>query len=287
MIKKHNSQLLKMGLGCLMSAVLQSFSLTSFSMACGIYPGGVAGFSRLLSDISADFLDFRIPFLYPYILINLVLVVIVYKEIGKLFTVFSLFQVVMVTSLSSVFKPVPLFDDTILYAIFGGLINGLGTGVALYVGASSGGTDFLSVYYSNKYHKSMWNYVLLLNFSMVLLAGILYGYQRAAYTIIFQYMAYFMVNKMHRRYTHEAIIIITEKPQEVINAIFKNVRHGITKIEARGAYNNTNRTMLYTVVNAFETAEVARCALKGDPKAFIETRDTLDIYGNYYQKPLD
>ena len=61
----------------------------------------------------------------------------------------------------------------------------------------------------------------------------------------------------------------------------------LTKIEAKGAYNNTNKTMLYTVVNAFETAEVARCALKGDPKAFIETRDTLDIYGNYYQKPLD
>ena len=66
-----------------------------------------------------------------------------------------------------------------------------------------------------------------------------------------------------------------------------NVRHGITKINARGAYKGDDEVLLYTVVNAFQTSEVVKYALQGDPAAFIETRNTLNVYGNYYQKPLD
>ena len=82
-------------------------------------------------------------------------------------------------------------------------------------------------------------------------------------------------------------VLEEKKPDEVIDSILKNVRHGITKIAAKGAYKGADETMLYTVVNAFQTTEVVKYALEGDPQAFIETRNTLNVYGNYYQKPLD
>ena len=100
-------------------------------------------------------------------------------------------------------------------------------------------------------------------------------------------MGNFMIQKMHKRYTHQAIFIVTKHPDEVINEILSNIRHGITKIEAKGAYKGEDETLLYTVVNSFETSEVVKYALKGDPAAFIETREATQIYGNYYQKPLD
>ena len=133
----------------------------------------------------------------------------------------------------------------------------------------------------------MWDYVFGFNCVMIFVAGMLYGWEIAAYSIIFQYVSNLIISKRHKRYTHQAIIIVTKKPDEVIDSILSNVRHGITKIQAQGAYQGDEETMLYTVVNAFQTAEVVRYALKGDPAAFIETRNTLNVYGNYYQKPLD
>lgn len=283
----NKKQLITMGLWVTLSAALQALALSSFSVPGHIYPSGILGLSRIVSDIFVDFLNVRFSYQYLYVGINMILAVIVYRHIGKLFTIFSLIQTILASVLASLFGRYIVVNDMILIAIFGGLINGAGVGLALMHGASSGGTDFLSVYYSNKYHKSMWNQVFLFNLVLITVTGFLYGWERAAYSIIYQYMNSYMIKRMHKRYTHQAIFIITKKPQQVIDSILNKVRHGITKVEAKGAFKGEDEMLLYTVVNSFETDEVVKLALEGDPHAFIETRDTADIYGNYYQKPLD
>ena len=283
----NKKQLLQMAAAVTVSAAFQAFALTSFSVPAGIYPSGISGLSRLVSDILQDFFGIRLPFFYLYMLVNVILAAIVYRHIGKLFTIFSVLQTTLVSVFSSFLPAYHILDDPLLIALFGGVMSGVGVAIALTNGASSGGTDFLSIYYSNKYHRSMWDYVFAFNCALIFIAGILYSWQVAAYSIIFQYASNMIVSKRHKRYTHQAIIIVTKKPDEVIDNILKNVRHGITKIQAKGAYRGDDETMLYTVVNAFQTTEVVKYALQGDPKAFIETRNTLNVYGNYYQKPLD
>ena len=287
MNKENRMQLIKMFLAVCVSAILQGFALTSFSVPAGIYPSGFTGFSRLVSDILKDYTGINVPFFYLYMAINIVLAIIVFRYIGRYFTIFSVLQTTMVSVLSSFMAPVRILEDPLLIAIFGGLLNGFAVSIALSNGASSGGLDFLSIYYSNKYHRSMWNYVFIFNSVMIMIAGFLYGWEVAAYSIIYQYASNQIISRRHKRYTHQAIIIVTKKPDEVIDSILSNVRHGITRIEAKGAYQGDDQTMLYTVVNAFQTGDVVRYALKGDPKAFIETRETLNVYGNYYQIPLD
>ena len=271
----------------LLSAITQAFSLTSFSVSAGIYPSGVSGLSRLLSDILKTFMNYDLPYFYLYLIINIVLAFIVFRHIGKLFTIFSLLQTVLVSLFASKFQGLHILDDRLLMALFGGLINGFGVSLALTNGASSGGTDFLSVYFSNKFHRSMWDYVFVFNSLLVLVSGLLFGWETAAYSMIYQYTSTLIVNRMHKRYTHQAIIIVTKKPDAVIDSILNNVRHGITRISAKGGYMGDEETILYTVVNTFQTAEVVRYALQGDDKAFIETRNSIAVYGNYYQKPLD
>ena len=287
-MKKNNGiQILIMTFWVTLSAVLQTISLTSFSIPGGIYPSGITGLSRFFSDVLRDFFSISLPFEVPYFLINAILAIFVYCHIGKLFTIFSLLQTAL-TSLFSTFIPqIITLEEMMLIAIFGGLVNGAGIGFALSHGASSGGMDFLSIYFSNKYHRSMWNMTFGLNCILIAATGLLYGWERAAYSIVFQFMSNFMINKMHKRYTHQAIIVVTRKPNEVIETVLKNVRHGITKISAQGAYKGEDESVLYTVVNTFQTSEVVRYVLEADPNAFIETRDTASIYGNYYQKPLD
>ena len=280
-------QLFQMTFWVLLSAITQAFTLTSFSVPAGIYPSGVSGLSRLLSDILKTFMNYDLPYFYLYLIINIILAFIVFRHIGKLFTIFSLLQTVLVSLFASKFQALHILDDRLLMALFGGLINGFGVSLALTNGASSGGTDFLSVYFSNKFHRSMWDYVFVFNSLLVLVSGLLFGWETAAYSMIYQYTSTLIVNRMHKRYTHQAIIIVTKKPDAVIDSILNNVRHGITRISAKGGYMGDEETILYTVVNTFQTAEVVRYALQGDDKAFIETRNSIAVYGNYYQKPLD
>lgn len=280
-------QLFQMTFWVLLSAITQAFALTSFSVPAGIYPSGVSGLSRLLSDILKTFMNYDLPYFYLYLIINIILAFIVFRHIGKLFTIFSLLQTVLVSLLAAKFQALHILDDRLLMALFGGLINGFGVSLALTNGASSGGTDFLSVYFSNKFHRSMWDYVFVFNSLLVLVSGLLFGWETAAYSMIYQYTSTLIVNRMHKRYTHQAIIIVTKKPDAVIDSILNNVRHGITRISAKGGYMGDEETILYTVVNTFQTAEVVRYALQGDDKAFIETRNSIAVYGNYYQKPLD
>ena len=280
-------QLFQMTFWVLLSAITQAFALTSFSVPAGIYPSGVSGLSRLLSDILKTFMNYDLPYFYLYLIINIILAFIVFRHIGKLFTIFSLLQTVLVSLFASKFQALHILDDCLLMALFGGLINGFGVSLALTNGASSGGTDFLSVYFSNKFHRSMWDYVFVFNSLLVLVSGLLFGWETAAYSMIYQYTSTLIVNRMHKRYTHQAIIIVTKKPDAVIDSILNNVRHGITRISAKGGYMGDEETILYTVVNTFQTAEVVRYALQGDDKAFIETRNSIAVYGNYYQKPLD
>lgn len=287
MEKISKKQILTMSIWVLISAILQAFSFSSFSVGAGIYPSGVSGLSRLVSDVLLDFKNINLPFYYLYVLINLILAGLTFKHIGKFFTIFSLIQIVLVSLFSSILPQYHVLDDPLLIALFGGLLNGFGISLALTHDASSGGTDFISIYFSNKYHRSMWDYVFVFNAVIIFVAGIIYGWEKAAYSIIYQFVSNYVISHMHKRYTHEAIIIITRKPDEVIDSIFKNVHHGITKISAQGAYSGNDETMLYTVVNTFETADVVKYALQGDPKAFIETRKAKNVYGNYTQKPLN
>ncbi|MDO4940955.1 MAG: YitT family protein [Erysipelotrichaceae bacterium] len=286
MEKKINNKVLYVTM-VILSGTLQAAAYTSFTEPAGLYPSGVSGFSRLLSNILLDFFQINIPYSYFYFSINLILAIIVFKYIGKWFTCLSLLQTGIVSLLTLYLKPIIVLDEPILLAVFGGVINGISSGLALEHNASTGGLDFLTIYFSNKYNKSLWSYTFGFNCLMVLIAGVIYGWEVACYSIIFQFCTTQMIKKMHKRYTHQTITIITKKPDEVTSEILSHTRHGITQINCLGAYRKEEEMILYTVVNSFQSNDVVSSALKADPNCFINIQNTVDVHGNYYQKPLD
>lgn len=287
MIKNFINKYIRFVPWVIFSALVQAFVNTTFSVPGNLYSSGVLGLSRITSDILIDFFKINIPYTIFYFGINIVLVFFVFKKIGKVFTVLSLTQVLLVSLLSSVLKPIYIVDDVLLLAVFGGIINGFANSLALTHNASTGGADFLSIYYSSKYNKSMWNILFLCNSIIIIASGIIYTPERALYSIIFQFCSTQIVNRLHKRYTSQTITIITVKPKEVADEIFSTIRHGITEIEATGLYKNTKTHMLYTVINSYQTDGVVNAIKKADPSAFINIQDTKLVIGNYYQKPLD
>ena len=271
----------------IISAIIVAFAVTNFTIPASLYPSGVSGISRLTSDLLNDYKGIYIPYASIYFSINIIATIFVYKKIGKKFAFYSIIQFTLVSIFTIIFKQYITIEDRILQAIFGGILNGFGAGLALSFNFSTGGFDFLNVYFANKYKKDVWNYILAINCLILLISAVFYGFERALYSIIFQYSSTAIVKLLHRRYTHKTLTIITEHPNEVSDAILKNVRHGITEINATGYYSHNNKTMLYTVVNTFQYQDVIKIVMETDPHAFINVQDTIAIYGNYYQKPLD
>ncbi len=278
---------IKLILAAIASAAVYSFAITNFSIPANLYPAGFSGISRITSDLLSDFANINISYSTLYLILNLVVVVLVFNKLGKKFLTYSTLQFLLVSFFTSFFKRVMIIDETILLAMFGGILNGTGIGIALSFNFSSAGFDFISIFFASKYKKDVWNYIFGINLIILTLAGFIYGWERALYSIIYQFASTQVIKIFHQRYTHKTLSIITKKPDEVAKAILANVRHGITEIKATGYYSGEDTTLLYTIINSFQYKEVVKIVMDTDPHAFINIQDTLSIYGNYYQKPLD
>lgn len=269
------------------SALIHSFTFANFTVPGKLYPGGFSGISRIVSDILLRYFSISVSFTVFYFSMNAIVSLLVFRYIGKKFTIYSIIQFALVSLISDRLPRILVISDPLLLSLFGGICNGAAVGLALDFNFSTAGFDFLSVFYSTKYKKQMWNYVFYVNALILSIAGLLFGFDRAMYSIVFQYVSTSVVKRMHKRFTHITITVITKKPDAVADNILKHVRHGITELDASGYYSKTKTTMLYTVVNTFQKNEVIQSIREADPSAFINVQETIDVIGNYYQKPLD
>lgn len=288
-IKKYFD--IKLLLIAIFSSLLSSFLIINLVTPAKLYPSGFSGISRFLTDFLFETFGFESNYSLIYFSLNIIACIFCYKYIGKKFTIYSFIQFSLTSLFIEVLPQVSLFssmyDNLLLYVIFGGILNGISSGLCLRTGFSTGGIDFISVYYSNKHNKSFWNYAFAINVSILAIAGALYGLERCMYSIVYQYFSTTLIKQMHNRYTYKTLTIITKMPNEVSEEIMNHVRHGITEMKTEGYFSKTESTMLYTVVNSFQYREVIRIVNKIDPHAFINVQDTREIQGNYYQKPLD
>jgi len=271
----------------ILSSILEAIAQVSFVQVAGFLPAGFSGISRLVSRLSPIYLNIEINFSVLYFVLNFIVAIIVFREIGKKFTIFSILQVAFTSLFCLLFHPLFDFNDPLLLSIFGGIVNGVACGISLANNFSSGGTDFLNVYFSHKYNKSIINYVLFINCLIVIIGSISFGIEIGMYSIIYQYVTTQVIKGLHHRYTHSTLTIITNKPEEVKESIFSKVRHGITVLNAEGGYLHKKETMLYMVIGTFQEKIVIDAIKKADPHAFINIQDSKEIVGNYYQLPLD
>ena len=168
-------------------AVLFAINLRTFIPAGGLYPSGFSGIAILIQRICDKYFGLGIPFTALYIPINLIPIYIGFKYIGKRFTLYSLYVITLTSILTDTIPKFIITDDMLLISVFGGILNGLAVVVTLLAGASGGGMDFISIFMSERKGKDAWNLILLTNSMILLTAGFLFGFEKALYSIIFQY----------------------------------------------------------------------------------------------------
>ncbi|NTW90587.1 MAG: YitT family protein [Erysipelotrichaceae bacterium] len=269
------------------SALLSAITINVFVYSGGFFPGGFSGISVLINRSMIQYTGIDIPYGLLYVLMNIFPTILVYKYVGKRFTTFSILQYGLVSLFTLILPVVKLDYDIILITIFGGIFSGISVVLSLMQNASGGGTDFIAIYASNRYRRPIFNYILYGNMVILSVAGLLFGWEKALYSIIYQYVSTQVIESRYQRYKYSTLHMITNHPEEVSQAIFKNTRHGITKLKAEGMYSKSEKTMLYMVVNAFEVDDVVSSAKEADPKIFITISKADKIVGNYYLKPME
>ena len=271
----------------ILASVVMSANIQSFVDAGGLFPGGFTGLTLLIQRSAQQFAGIALPFTAINFALNAIPAVISYKFIGRWFTLYSCLAIVLSSVLTDLIPPMPLTNDILLVCIFGGIFNGLAISLCLLGGATSGGTDFISVALSERLGVDAWNYIFFGNCVMLVVAGLLFGWDKALYSIIFQFASTQIVHTLDLRFKRTTLFIISNRAFEVYERIKDTTHHGATLFRGTGLYNGEERDMIYSVISGDQVKQITRAVHEIDPKAFINILKTDHVAGNFYRKPHD
>lgn len=269
------------------AAALLAFNIKSLVHARNLFPGGITGMTVLLQQIANKYYGIALPFTPINIFLNAIPVYIGFRYIGKRFTMHSCLMIMLTSILTDIMPTMPITYDILLISIFGGIINGFVISVCLFADATSGGLDFVSIFFSEKYGIDAWNYILLINAIILGIAGALFGWEQALYSVIFQMISTQILHMSYKHYQKNTLMIITKYPDEIAKIIVKCTNHGSTSFEGVGTFQKEERQMIYSVVSSDEVRRIISEIHKVDEEAFINVLKTESVYGRFYQKPKE
>lgn len=270
-----------------LAATIMATNINTFVNTGGLYPGGATGLTVLIQRVAEMLWGIALPYTIINLLLNAFPIYIGFRFIGKKFTLYSCVMIVLTSVMTDILPSYVVTYDTLLISIFGGLINGLAISLVLSVDATSGGTDFISIYLSEKKGMDTWNIILGMNVVIIGTAGMLFGWDKALYSIIFQYCSTQVLHALYKRYQKETLFIVTNKPKAVCDVIDKLTRHGATVLEGEGSYEHCERNVVYSVVSRAENKQVINAVKEVDPAAFVNSIHSEGISGHFYQQPND
>lgn len=265
------------------SAFVMALNNKTFISTGGLYPGGVTGLTILIQRLFDNSMGIQLPFTAVNIALNAIPVYIGFKFIGRNFTLYSCLMIILNSVFTDLIPAHKITEDILLIAIFGGIINGAAISLCLNAGATSGGTDFISIFLSERRGIDSFNIILGFNAVIICIAGITFGWDKALYSIIFQYASTSVLHIFYKKFQQSTFFIVTEKPHEVCRAIYELTHHGATILEGEGSYEHCERNVVYSVVSAAQEKKVIAEIRMADDRAFINVVKTRKLTGRFYQ----
>lgn len=271
----------------LIASALMAFNIKSFVHAGDLFPGGVTGLTVLIQRLAEKFLGLNLPYSPINLLLNAFPVYIGFRFVGKKFTLLSLLMIIVSSFLTDILPVYTITEDLLLISVFGGILSGTAISLCLYADATSGGTDFIAIYLSQKRGMETWNLVLGFNVIILCIAGCFFGWEESLYSIIFQFVSTQTLHSLYRSYQKQTLFIVTHKPEQVYKAIHDVCNHGATVWNAKGTFSQQPMTMVYSIVSGADVKPALQAIKSADPDAFVNSIHTTEIRGHFYMKPKD
>lgn len=274
-------------IGLIIAGFINAFGITVFLMPVQLYDSGISGTSMLLSQITPEYLSLSV-FL---VLLNVPLFVYGLKRQGITFTVYSLFAVSMYAlgawliedvfpiDVSGVVSPLA-GDDLFLCALFGGVISGIGSGLTIRLGGAIDGMEVMAVIFAKKLNLTVGTFVMIYNVALYMVAAIILNdWVLALYSIVTYGAGLktidFIIEGIDRS---KSVMIVTEKPKEISDALIEAFETGTTLMKAKGGYSNADKTIIYFVVNRFQISQMREIVHSVDPHAYMTISEVADIF---------
>ena len=268
------------------SSLIMAATTKTFVRPAHLLSGGFMGIA-LLVDMIADLFGKSIPTAFTLVVLNVPVALICAKKISKRFVFFSLLQVFLTSFLLQIIPNYPLFDEQVLNVVFGGYIWGMSIVLALKAGASSGGTDFIALYFANKNGREIWMQVFAFNAMILCVFGVVFGFDKAGYSILFQFISTKTISTFHTRYKRVMLHIYTVKKDEVVDTYLEKFHHGITALDGYGGYSHHPVSYLTAIVSSYDVGDVLETLKETDPKIIVSVTKVENFIGRFYNKPLD
>lgn len=270
----------------IVSALLQAFVIQTFIRPSNLLSSGFTGVAILIDKI-ASLYGKSFSTSLGMLALNIPVAILCSRSISVRFTFYSMIQVFLASFFLKVCRFQAMFDDLMLNVIFGGFLYGLSIAIALRGNASTGGTDFIALYVSNKTGRSIWEYVFAGNVVILCIFGYMFGWKYAGYSILFQFVSTKAISAFHHRYERVTLQITTTKAEEVIKAYVAEYRHGISCVDAVGGYSHRKMYLLHTVVSSYEVSDIVALMRTVDPHIIVNMIKTENFYGGFYQAPIE
>ncbi len=271
-----------------LAGIVNAFGITLFLTPVKLYDSGISGTSMLLDQVTPETLTLSLFLL----VLNVPLFLFGYKKQGWLFTVYAIYSVAIYSLFAWLITDIFPIDvsiasplagtDLLLCALFGGVISGVGSGLAIRFGGAMDGIEVMAVIFSKRLGITVGTFVMVYNVLLYVVCGIvLKSWILPLYSIVTYAAALktidFIVEGLDRA---KCAMIITEMPDEICNALSDVFGSGMTKLEAKGGYSNRTKTMVYFVVNRYQVTRMRDLVHEIDPLAYITISEVADVFSN-------
>ena len=265
----------------LLGALITGASYTYFFVPNNIAPGGITGVATVLNHLIGWPPVGTLSFI-----LNIPLFLLGYKSGGKLFVLRSFIAMMLLSLFIDILPGDPITDDGMLASIFGGILLGIGLGLVLRAGATTGGTDLAA----QMVHKrlsfiSVGTFLFAIDCTVILLAGIVFDVQAALVALIALYVSTKVMDMIIKGWnTEEQMMIISDHAPEIARRINTEMDRGATFIEATGAYTGEKRGMIYCVVTRAQIMQIKAIVGSVDPHAFVTVSAAHEVMGEGFKQ---
>lgn len=269
-----------------LSGIINAIGITIFLYPVNLYDSGISGTSMLLAQITPE----KFTLSLFLVVLNVPLFLIGLKRQGLLFTFYAVYTVGVYSVAAWLITDVLPVDvsvasplagtDLLLCALFGGVISGLGSGLAIRYGGAMDGVEVMAVIFSKRLGITVGTFVMIYNVVLYIICGIIIqSWILPLYSIVTYAGALktvdFVVEGFDRA---KGAMIITKKPDEICEVLTAEFESGMTKIGAKGGYSNADMTVVYFVVNRFQVVKMKDIVHEIDPSAYITISEVADVF---------
>ena len=270
----------------LIGSLFFCIAINFFVVPNHLYTGGVLGLSQLIRSIVIDVFHLGTTFDFSgiiYYLINIPLLIVAYKGLGKTFFFRTVFSVSIQTLMLSFLPNIQVVEDILTNVFVGGIIGGIGVGMILSSGASTGGTDIVGLLLAKKNNNySVGKLGLMINLVIYTVAGIRYGVEIMIYSIIYSAVDNVMVDKLHEQnICSTAFIFCKENPKPINDFIKNDLNRDFTYWYAYGGYDDSRTYIIYTALTKYELIRLERNMKKFNIKTFMIKSEGIGIRGEF------